>query len=161
MSTRTRVWLVAGLRTAPTPTDRPMVRDDLMRTWEPGSDNPLAYPRWPPPCHVARPAHPIRPGGGGPVSIYLDLRDWWIGYYRSENHHYVCLGDEHHAVPYQVCFECEQVYATATDLLDAWNDALADSDLEPESDVERVVTCPKCVHDFLYPPVPHEEVTGR
>ncbi|MGH3718764.1 MAG: hypothetical protein ACRDRI_07970 [Pseudonocardiaceae bacterium] len=33
---RARVWLIAGLGTAPTPTDRPTVRDDLMRTWQPG-----------------------------------------------------------------------------------------------------------------------------
>lgn len=25
------------------------------------------------------------------VSIYIDLRDWWIGYYRGDAHHYVCL----------------------------------------------------------------------
>ena len=24
------------------------------------------------------------------VSIYIDLRDWWVGYYRGPNHHYVC-----------------------------------------------------------------------
>lgn len=23
--------------------------------------------------------------------IYLDFRDWWIGYYRGEDHHYVCI----------------------------------------------------------------------
>ncbi|MBV8540611.1 MAG: hypothetical protein JO063_06980 [Pseudonocardiales bacterium] len=33
-----RVWLVAGLGTAPEPTDQPTVRDDLMRTWRPGPD---------------------------------------------------------------------------------------------------------------------------
>ncbi|MGH3808594.1 MAG: hypothetical protein ACRDRU_18610 [Pseudonocardiaceae bacterium] len=33
-----RVWLVSGLGTAPAPTDRPIVRDDLMRTWRPGPD---------------------------------------------------------------------------------------------------------------------------
>ncbi|MGH3718831.1 MAG: hypothetical protein ACRDRI_08320 [Pseudonocardiaceae bacterium] len=32
---RARVWLIAGLGTAPTPT----VRDDLMRTWQPGPDD--------------------------------------------------------------------------------------------------------------------------
>jgi len=38
--TRPRVWLVAGLSTTDTtPADRPVVRDHLMRTWEPGSDN--------------------------------------------------------------------------------------------------------------------------
>ncbi|MGH3769876.1 MAG: hypothetical protein ACRDRW_00505 [Pseudonocardiaceae bacterium] len=35
---RPRVWLVAGLGTAPAPTDRPTVRDDLTRTWRPGPD---------------------------------------------------------------------------------------------------------------------------
>lgn len=24
------------------------------------------------------------------MRIYLDFRDWWIGYYRSPTHHYVC-----------------------------------------------------------------------
>ncbi|MGH3852409.1 MAG: hypothetical protein ACRDR6_02695 [Pseudonocardiaceae bacterium] len=33
-----RVWLVAGLGTALVPVDRPTVRDDLMRVWEPGPD---------------------------------------------------------------------------------------------------------------------------
>jgi hypothetical protein len=22
--------------------------------------------------------------------VYFDFRDWWIGYYRGPNHHYVC-----------------------------------------------------------------------
>lgn len=26
----------------------------------------------------------------GPVRIYLDSRDWWVGYYRAEDYHYVC-----------------------------------------------------------------------
>jgi hypothetical protein len=33
-----RVWLVAGLSTAPAPADHPVVRDDLMREWRPGPD---------------------------------------------------------------------------------------------------------------------------
>lgn len=42
-ATAPRVWLVAGLSTTDTaadtaPADRPVVRDDLMRTWEPGVD---------------------------------------------------------------------------------------------------------------------------
>lgn len=24
------------------------------------------------------------------MSIYIDRADWWIGYYRGPNHHYVC-----------------------------------------------------------------------
>ena len=38
-STASRVWLVAALAHTCEPTDRPAVRDDLMRTWvpEPGS----------------------------------------------------------------------------------------------------------------------------
>lgn len=24
------------------------------------------------------------------MTIYLDARDWWIGYYRGPTHHYVC-----------------------------------------------------------------------
>jgi hypothetical protein len=34
-----RVWLVAGVRDAPAPQDAPVVRDDLMRRWELGSDD--------------------------------------------------------------------------------------------------------------------------
>ncbi|NMN93931.1 hypothetical protein [Antrihabitans stalactiti] len=30
-----RVWLVATLSNAPEPADRPIVRDDMMRTWLP------------------------------------------------------------------------------------------------------------------------------
>lgn len=33
-----RVWLVAGLGSPPRPTDRPAVRDQQMRRWEPGPD---------------------------------------------------------------------------------------------------------------------------
>lgn len=25
-----------------------------------------------------------------PVKVYRDLDDWWVGYYRGPNHHYVC-----------------------------------------------------------------------
>lgn len=25
------------------------------------------------------------------LAVYWDLRDWWIGYYRGDRHHYVCL----------------------------------------------------------------------
>jgi hypothetical protein len=25
------------------------------------------------------------------MKIYIDTADWWIGYYRGPNHHYVCL----------------------------------------------------------------------
>lgn len=28
---------------------------------------------------------------GSRVDIYLDFRDWWVGYYRAENYHYICL----------------------------------------------------------------------
>lgn len=37
-ATRPRVWLVAGIGSAPTPADMPTVRDHLMRTWHPGMD---------------------------------------------------------------------------------------------------------------------------
>lgn len=23
--------------------------------------------------------------------IYFDFNDWWIGYYRGPNHHYICV----------------------------------------------------------------------
>lgn len=26
-----------------------------------------------------------------PASVYVDTADWWIGYYRGDRHHYVCL----------------------------------------------------------------------
>jgi hypothetical protein len=25
------------------------------------------------------------------MSVYIEPRDWWIGYYRGDTHHYVCL----------------------------------------------------------------------
>lgn len=25
-----------------------------------------------------------------PVKVYIEPADWWIGYYRGSNHHYVC-----------------------------------------------------------------------
>lgn len=24
------------------------------------------------------------------MRVYIDTRDWWVGYYRGPNHHYVC-----------------------------------------------------------------------
>lgn len=24
------------------------------------------------------------------LDVYLDFRDWWIGYYRGDEHHYAC-----------------------------------------------------------------------
>ena len=26
----------------------------------------------------------------GRTRIYFDFADWWVGYYRGPNHHYVC-----------------------------------------------------------------------
>jgi hypothetical protein len=37
-TTRPRVWLAGANGSAHEPTDRPTVRDNRMRTWEPGSD---------------------------------------------------------------------------------------------------------------------------
>jgi hypothetical protein len=34
-TTRPRVWLVAGIGSTPDPTDRPVVRDNRMITWQP------------------------------------------------------------------------------------------------------------------------------
>jgi hypothetical protein len=25
------------------------------------------------------------------MKLYFDFRDWWIGYYRGDDHHYVCF----------------------------------------------------------------------
>ena len=25
------------------------------------------------------------------MSVYVDWHDWWVGWYRGPNHHYVCL----------------------------------------------------------------------
>lgn len=25
-----------------------------------------------------------------PWRVYIDRRDWWVGYYRGDTHHYVC-----------------------------------------------------------------------
>jgi len=30
------------------------------------------------------------PEGSVPFATYIDTNDWWIGYYRGPNHHYVC-----------------------------------------------------------------------
>lgn len=27
----------------------------------------------------------------GVVEVYVEPRDWWVGYYRGERHHYVCM----------------------------------------------------------------------
>lgn len=35
-----------------------------------------------------RPLRHLQIGG---VRVYIDTRDWWIGYYGGPNHHYVCL----------------------------------------------------------------------
>lgn len=24
------------------------------------------------------------------MKVYFDFNDWWVGYYRGPNHHYVC-----------------------------------------------------------------------
>lgn len=32
-----------------------------------------------------------RKGRARPVHVYPDLRDWWVGYYRSERHHHLCV----------------------------------------------------------------------
>ena len=24
------------------------------------------------------------------MTVYMDRNDWWIGYYRGPNHHYIC-----------------------------------------------------------------------
>ena len=24
------------------------------------------------------------------MKVYIDTADWWLGYYRGPNHHYVC-----------------------------------------------------------------------
>ena len=29
--------------------------------------------------------------GADHVKVYFDFNDWWIGYYRGDSHHYVCL----------------------------------------------------------------------
>lgn len=25
------------------------------------------------------------------MKVYFDFHDWWLGYYRGPNHHYVCV----------------------------------------------------------------------
>lgn len=32
--------------------------------------------------HYRRPSREVR--------VYIDTVDWWVGYYRGPNHHYVC-----------------------------------------------------------------------
>lgn len=38
---------------------------------------------------LARKGAPAHMTDTAPV-IYIDTADWWIGYYRGPNHHYVC-----------------------------------------------------------------------
>lgn len=56
--------------------------------------------------------------------------------------------------PYQACYECGQVYATAADLLATHNSLMAEIGCPQETEVRAVRSCPACVHDFLYPPLP-------
>lgn len=32
-----------------------------------------------------------RRGMARPVHVYREPADWWVGYYRGDHHHYVCL----------------------------------------------------------------------
>jgi ribosomal protein S27AE len=50
------------------------------------------------------------------------------------------------ADPYQWCVKCGQSYVTAADLLAAHNKNVATRGLAPETDVERVRSCPECGH---------------
>jgi hypothetical protein len=56
--------------------------------------------------------------------------------------------------PYQACYECGAVYATAADLLAAHNKLMAEIGCPHWTEVSEVVSCPACTHDFLYPPTP-------
>jgi hypothetical protein len=38
---------------------------------------------------IWRSASRVRPRRS--VKVYLEPRDWWVGYYRGDDHHYVCL----------------------------------------------------------------------
>jgi uncharacterized protein YqjF (DUF2071 family) len=49
---------------------------------------------------------------------------------------------------YRVCFECHHAYLSPADLLAAHNAVLAGMGLEAETDVERVLICPACSHNF-------------
>lgn len=51
------------------------------------------------------------------MKVYIEPRDWWIGYYRGPNHHYVCpipcvvIRWPHKAwrgVPFEIYFDPEQ-----------------------------------------------------
>lgn len=33
----------------------------------------------------------LRPGQRCHLRVYRDAADWWVGYYRGDTHHYVCL----------------------------------------------------------------------
>jgi hypothetical protein len=49
---------------------------------------------------------------------------------------------------YRWCFECQHMFATASDLLAAHNAVLAGMGLDAEGDVERVACCAFCTHDW-------------
>lgn len=50
--------------------------------------------------------------------------------------------------PYRACFECKHEFTTAAELLAAHNQHLSRYGREPETDPERVETCPACLHSF-------------
>lgn len=55
-------------------------------------DNPWPFILWmiSLSCYIM--AHLIRDHRGkAQLKIYIDLNDWWIGYFRGDNHHYVCV----------------------------------------------------------------------
>lgn len=33
----------------------------------------------------------VKKQGSKELSLYIDTNDWWIGWYRGPNHHYICL----------------------------------------------------------------------
>ncbi len=108
------------------------------------------------------------------MRIFVDVRNWWIGYYRVAGYHYLCLiptivicwgnraewSDQAAAqtatpamAPYQVCFECGTTYTTADELLERFNTTLVGPGDPEWTDARDMRFCPACLHDFLYPPV--------
>jgi NTP pyrophosphatase (non-canonical NTP hydrolase) len=53
--------------------------------------------------------------------------------------------------PYQMCGECGVTYATAADMLTAHHNLLVELGGPERAEALTGMSCPACLHDFLYP----------
>lgn len=85
-------------------------------------------------------------------------------YYDRSGEEIPCHGDHLLEVanpdPYQRCYECGAIYATATELLRRFNDDCP-SETPALTDPAVVRHCPGCLHDFTFPPRVREAASDR